>query len=143
MPQKTKPDPQLLSKLKETSDAELGTGAEITEGINGSTVEPVYSARKMKCYSVTESELKQIGLANIAITSMGSIGTGLFAFGLDIYKDTVFATGIPETTEAVISILQPILLIGGAAFWVIAIIAIFWRKSMMTLIKEESTGPRS
>lgn len=141
MPQKIKPKTDLLNDLKETSDAKLGAGAEKTEGINGSTVEPIYSIRKMKCYSVTESELKQIGLANIAITSMGSIGTGLFAFGLDIYKDTAFTTSIPEATEAVISILQPILLIGGIAFWVIAIIAIFWRKSMMTLIKNESTQP--
>lgn len=61
MPQKS----DLIDGLRLIRDGDLEGGVETTEGVSGSTVEPVYSKRKMRCYSVTESELKQIGLANI------------------------------------------------------------------------------
>lgn len=142
MPQKTNEDKELLAKLEKTPDANLTQSVEETEGVTGATVELIYSQRKMHCYSITESELQQIGLANIAITSLGSIGSALLAFSLDIYKDTLLAEEIPAATRELISYIQPVLLSLGVAFWVIAIIAVFWRKKMIKLIKEESNAPR-
>ncbi len=126
--------------MGKTPDTNLETGVEKTEGVNGSTVEPLYSSRQMRCYSVTESELKQIGLANLGITAFSSIGTGMLAFSLDIFKDTVLAGGVPESAKVALSFVQPVLLIGGIAFWVFAIFAIFWRRDMIKIIKHESTN---
>jgi len=141
MPSDPAPPNDLVSKLKGIANSSLEEGVEKTEGVNGSTVEPVYSSRKMHCYSVTESELQQIGLANIGITAFFTIGSAMLAFWLDIFKDTVLAESVPETAEMVVSFVQPVLLFLGLLFWGIGIIAIYWRRNMIKLIKSESSKP--
>lgn len=141
MPQQKKAAPEkspLLDGLLSTNDAQLEETVEQAEGVNGATVEPVYSRRKMRCYSVTESELKQIGLANLGITAFASIGSGLLAFYLDIFKDTILAEEVAATAKSAIEYVQPILLFLGVSFWILAIVTLFWRRSMVATIKEES-----
>ncbi len=95
----------------------------------------------MRCYSVTESELLQIGLANIGITAFFSLGSALIAFWLDIFKDTVLASEVPKEAQIVISYVQPVLLLLGLLFWGFAGMSVYWRHSMIKLIKEESSNP--
>lgn len=106
--------------------------------LHGSTIETVYSRRKMKCYSVTESELKQIGLANLGVTICVGIGSALVAFGVDVFKDSVLATEIPAAANVLIDSIQPICLYLGAAFYVAAAFLLWWRRSMIDTIKEEN-----
>jgi hypothetical protein len=129
---------QLLQRLRRTNDADLGHKVEKTEGVNGSTLEPVYSSRKMVCYSVTESELRQLNLANIGITGLTSLGSAMLAFWLDVFKDTTLAGSIPEEAEILISYVQPLLLVFGIGFWVLAGFLLFWRRNLVKLIKDES-----
>lgn len=131
----------LLERLQGVQDESLERKVEKTEGVNGSTVEPIYSARKMRCYSVTESELKQIGLANLGITAFASLGSAMLAFSLDVFKDTLLAEQIPKEADLVISYLQPILLFVGVGLWIMAGLTLRWRRSMIELVKEESTNP--
>ena len=131
----------LLERLQGVEDESLEKKVEKTEGVNGSTVEPIYSARKMRCYSVTESELKQIALANLGITAFTSLGSAMLAFALDVFKDTLLAEQIPKEADLVISYLQPILLFIGIGFWILAGLTLRWRRSMIDLVKEESTNP--
>lgn len=133
-------DKKLFDRFKSTSDLSLEEVVERTEGINGSTVEPVYSARKMRCYSITDSELQQISLANIGITVFFSLGSAMFAFWIDIFKDTMLANRIPHIAEIAIAYVQPVLLFLGVIFWVIGIIVLLWRRNMITLTKEESNN---
>lgn len=140
MRQNKSSDGNLLDALKAVPDEALEQKIEKSEGVAGATVEPVYSARRMRCYSVTESELLQIGLANIGITAFFSLGSALIAFWLDIFKDTVLASEVPKDAEVVISYVQPVLLFLGLLFWGFAGISVYWRHSMIKLIKQESTN---
>lgn len=104
----------------------------------GAIVRPVYSERTMRCFVVTESELKQIGLASIGITAAFGIGSALFAFGLDIYKDVAMAAEIPASALIVASVVQPLCLFGGIGFWLLSVALFLWRARMVSLIKKES-----
>ncbi|MGU3401570.1 hypothetical protein ACLBWS_17860 [Brucellaceae bacterium D45D] len=74
----------LLGELKDTPKGDLAASAARQEGVaNGASVETVYVSRQMKCFAVTESELQQIGLANLGMTISIAIGSALFAFGLE------------------------------------------------------------
>ena len=128
----------LIGQVAGASDESLAEGVQKTEGLNGSTVEPVYSSRKMRCYSVTESELQQINLANIGITAAFSFGSALLAFYLDVFKDTVLAESIPDQAAAVIGYVQPVLLTLGLGSWAFAGVLLWWRRNMIRLIKDES-----
>ncbi len=139
MSQKTPSPAKLKQGLESLSDDALEESVETAEGVNGSTIEPVYSKRKMKAYTVTESELKQIGLANIGITGTASIGSAFFVFGLDILKDTVLATEVPKEAAAIVSYVQPISFFIGVAFWLFSAVLMYWRRDMINTIKKEST----
>ena len=131
---------QLLKALTETPDASLEEKAERAEGVNGATVEPVYSQRKMKCYTVTESELRQIGLSNLGITGLFSLGAAFFAFGLDVFKDTLLAESVPDAAQAIVSYVQPICFFVSASFFVLGLLTIRWRSGLIKLIKDESSN---
>lgn len=104
----------------------------------GSVIQPEYAQRNMKCYAVTESELKQIGLANLAVTICFGIGSGLLGLGIDIFKDTTLADSVPPNANVVVNTVQPILFIFGIVFWLAAAALWFWRRDMLSLIRKES-----
>ena len=113
------------------------------EGVStpsGGLVKPVYSEREMKCLTVTESELKQIGLANLGVTASVGIGSAFVAFGVDIFKDSLLAEQVPETARMLTDYVQPLCLVMGVAFYVIAVLLYVWRKDMIGLIRRESGG---
>jgi hypothetical protein len=115
-------------------------GAESPNTPAGGVVKPVYSERTMKCLTVTESELKQIGLANLGVTICVGIGSALVAFGIDVFKDSLLATDVPDAALMLTKYVQPMCLIGGVAFYVIAVMLWIWRKDMIGLIRRESGG---
>ena len=111
------------------------------EGVStpsGGLVKPVYSEREMKCLTVTESELKQIGLANLGVTVCVGIGSAFFAFGLDVFKDSLLASDIPASALVLTQYVQPMCLVMGVAFYLVAGLLYFWRKDMIGLIRRES-----
>lgn len=105
---------------------------------SGSAIKPVYAQRSMKCMAVTESELKQIGLANFGVTVTFGLGSALIAFGLDLFKDQKLATSIPENALSLIQAVQPMCWIFGIVFWIISFALWWWRRDMLRLIREES-----
>ena len=106
----------------------------------GSTVNLVYSERSMKCYAVTESELRQIGLANTGITAFFGIGSALIAFGLDIFKDMIFTDKVPEMARVLSDAVLPLCLGFGVIFWIVAGVIWWQRSGMIVMIKEESSS---
>lgn len=133
----------LLDDLAGIPDKSLGLGVARSEGLSGSSIEPIYSRRRLKCYTITESEIHQIGLANIGITAFTALGSAFFAFWLDLTKDIAFASEIPAGMEALISYVQPILIILALVFWAIAIGGVLWRSRMLSVIKAESSDAPS
>ena len=105
----------------------------------GSTLDVHYTARTMKCYSVTDSELRTIGLANVGQNIFLSLGSAMLAFSLDIFKDTTLATSVPTAAAEIASYVQPICLFLGIAFYIAAGSMWVWRKGMIDAIKKESS----
>ena len=119
----------MSSTVRDTRDPSSRTGG---------TLKPVYSDRTMRCLTVTESELKQIGLANIFLTFLFGMGSALMAFGVDIMKDSLLSESVPEAARTVVDVVQPICFILGAGFWVGAAWVWFWRRDMIATIRKES-----
>lgn len=128
----------LLEDLKKTNSDDLTAGVAKSERLSGGTLEPIYSKRSFKCYTVTESELQQIGIANIGATFTSSIGSGFLAFWLDIYKDTALSENIPPTAAYVVDYVKPTCLYTGLVFWAFSASLLFWRYKMITTLKTES-----
>jgi hypothetical protein len=95
----------------------------------------------MKCYSITESEIQQIGLANIGSTAAVAIGSALFAFGADIFKSAVLGDPIPRQVEALAQSIQWLTLGGGVFFYAVAIVIWLWRRTLLRTIRQESGEP--
>lgn len=131
---------RLLGDLKDTPVDKLSAGVARSEGVNGSTLEPIYARRSITCYTITESELQQIGLANLAITAAASIGTAFLTFSLDLFKDTLLSESIPPLTQEVLAVAQPILLVVGIALWLSVVALTFWKNGMIKTIKADSTS---
>lgn len=106
----------------------------------GGVVKPVYSERTMKCLTVTESELKQIGLANLGVTVCVGIGSAFAAFGIDVFKDSMLAPDVPESARVLTEYVQPLCLGVGVVFYVIAGLLYLWRRDMIGMIRRESGG---
>jgi hypothetical protein len=93
----------------------------------------------MRCYSITESELRTIGLANVGQNIFLSVGSALVAFSLDIFKDTTMAEHVPTMAAEIASYAQPICLFLGLACYVAAFAVWRWRRGMIDTIKKESS----
>jgi len=104
----------------------------------GSIVRPSYSERTMKCYTITDSELKQIGLANVLVTAFSAIGSAFFAFGVDVFKDSQFVDAVPARAQILTQYVQPLCFFLGIALWLSAAAVWWWRRDMIALIKKES-----
>ncbi|MGX7875992.1 hypothetical protein ACVDG5_027740 [Mesorhizobium sp. ORM6] len=98
----------------------------------------VIGSREMRCYTVTDSELKQLGLANLAISATFGIGSALFGFGLDIFKDVEMSPSLPASAQTLAQVVQPLCFYVGIAFWAFSVGLFFWRNGMLSIIKKES-----
>lgn len=127
----------MLDEIKQTPAEALSAGVARSEG--GAILEPVYSKRQIRCYSVTESELKQIGLANLAVTISFGLGSALMAFWLDVFKDQRLSSDVPDGADILFSIIQPMCLWLGLGFWAASVVFWLWRWDMLKLIKKESS----
>ncbi len=107
-------------------------------GVVGGTVRATYTERNMRYFSISESELKTIGLANLGQNFFLAVGSGLLAFSLDIFKDTTLAENVPTKAAEIAGYAQPILLFIGLAFYVGAAGVWWWRRGMVKTIKNES-----
>lgn len=140
------PDPT-LDDLGGLSDAQMGDAAEAAEGgeqatravdPTGGQFSPIYSVRQTRCYTVTNSELKQIGLANLGATAFFTIGSLLAGFAIDVFKDIVLTDEVPEAAKQIIDSAQPLLFTMSATFYLLGLVAMLWRWDMIRSIKSES-----
>lgn len=138
----------ILSELEGVPDALMESAAETAEGGKGVTqvadpsggqFAPIYRVRRTQCYTVTNSELKQIGLANLGATAFFTIGSLLAGFAIDVFKDIVLTEEVPDAAKQIIESAQPLLFTVAAAFYLIGFLAMLWRWDMIKSIKQESS----
>lgn len=116
---------------------------ETSEVTTGAVVQPIYSRREMRCLIVSESELKQIGLANIGVTVSVGIGSALLSFGVDLFKDTALDTPANAGSAAIADAVESLCIAGGIVFYIVALILWFWRRDMIQTIRSESQSRES
>lgn len=131
-------DGNLLDALERTPDEKLTASVSREEGIEGSTLVPVYGERRMVMYSVTETELQTMQSFNSRTTSYVGVGSAMITFSLDIFKDTLLATSVPEKAQAAISYVQPICVTLGVIFFVLAAYERFKGWNFLKTIKREN-----
>lgn len=136
-----------LEELEAVSDEVMENAAEAAEGgremtrasqPNGGQFAPIYSVRRTVCYTVTDSELKQIGLANLGATGFFTIGSLLAGFAIDVFKDIALTEDVPEAAKQIIEGAQPLLFTMAGVFYLIGFLAMVWRWDMIKSIKSES-----
>ena len=131
-------DNQLLDQLKDIPKDDLVKAASLAiENQNGSTVEPVYSRRKILCYSITESELKTFGFSHGLSTVLFSAGSIFFGFGLDIFKDQLLSDTIPSTVSQVAYYAQYFSFIISFICFAAGGFTIYWRRGYWADIMSE------
>lgn len=113
-------------------------GDKFTTSGTGGTIKPTYSTRNMKCYTVTESELHQLSLANSLMALFFSIGSAALVFALDLGKDLILSPDAPKDAETTANMLQTGAIGITIAFFVAGVIAYLWRRGMVAMIKRES-----
>lgn len=92
----------------------------------------------MRYFSISDSELKTIGLANLGQSFFYAAGSAFLAFSLDIFKDTTLAASVPTQAAEIASYVQPLCFVLGLFFYAAAGLIWVWRKGMIDTIKKES-----
>lgn len=128
----------LLSELRVTSTEALIAGVTKSEGVNGSTVEPVYYRRKMACYSITEGELQMMTFSNTLSAGFFAVGSFLLGIGIDFLKDPIAETDkIPEHVALINYYVQRGAIIGGVVSWLFGGVVLLWRSRQWNKIKKD------
>ena len=89
--------------------------------------------RSMKHYTVFDSDFDSLATQELGQSVCITISSFCWAFGIDIFKDTMLAESVPEPTEAALGYIQPILLLFGIIFAIAA--GAFWLKRRTTIQK--------
>jgi len=92
----------------------------------------------MRTYTVTESELWILSLANGLMTIFFSLGSGFVGIALDITKDVMLSPELAKTGEALAEIVRPACVILAVVFFACGLWAFMQRQSTIALIKKES-----
>jgi hypothetical protein len=116
----------------------LGQPISFTQAPSGSTIEPLYTKRTMRAYSVTESELNMLSVINGLAAVCASIATGLLGLCIGIQQEVMFSAELPESGAALRDFARPILFWSAMAFYGFALITLVWRYNTLHIIKREA-----
>lgn len=120
------------------ADQGMGADPPIRADTSGGVVRPLYQERAMKCYVVTDSELKSLSLANGLMVVFFSLASALVGFGIDISKDLVLTPDVSAGARAMAEMTRQACFMFAAGFALAGLWAYAWRRSALHLIKKES-----
>ncbi|WP_392353037.1 hypothetical protein V8F63_09800 [Brevundimonas sp. LF-1] len=92
----------------------------------------------MRCYAVTEMELRQLGQAAIFVTLFSSLGSLALGLSLDVFKDIYIGDAADASALRVANLVQKGAFIAGVVCFLVAGAFALQRKSVTDLIKRES-----
>jgi hypothetical protein len=97
----------------------------------------------MKTYIITDSELRNIGLANGIAGISFSFMAGLWGYAFSLSTDMLFSDHPSDAATTWADAMRPTCEWAGAAFLILGVAMILWRHRMINLIKRENdpNGP--
>ena len=105
---------------------------------DGGRIQPLYAERKVKVYSVQESELKHISGLNVMAMASFSVAAAFFGFAASIWLELAFGDPVAEVGKLIAKYGPPLLLVISFCAFVFGCIAIKTRGSILKTIKDES-----
>jgi len=106
----------------------------------GPTVQIAQSVREMKCYTVTDGELLSLSLANGLAVLFFSLASACATFGVDLVKDIALSPELTSDGMTFDHIIKPTSFILAFVFCLAGVGAVLWRRSMIGVIKRESSS---
>jgi hypothetical protein len=97
----------------------------------------VASRRSMRTYIVTDSELRNITLANAISGVSFSFMTGLWGYAFSMGTELIFMDKPSHDALMWNTVVHPICVYGGCIFGLFGVAMIVWRHFMIDLIKRE------
>jgi hypothetical protein len=119
-----------------------GAGQVRSGGSAGTSTRPrqvagAYPMRKVTYYQISTSDIRSIGVAQVATTLFASVGAFALSLYLDYNKDIALAelgeAGVPSFLRE----LSNVAFWAWLFFWILATFAFFWRQSEWSRIKIE------
>jgi hypothetical protein len=110
----------------------------ITQSQSAGTLRVVSSERSMKTYIITDSEIRNVGLANGIAGISFSFMAGLWGYAFSLSTDLMFADHPSQSALAWTNAMRPTCEWAGAAFLIFGVLMIAWRHRMINLIKREN-----
>lgn len=96
-----------------------------------------YPVRQVTWYQFSTSDIRSIGLAQVAATICAAIGTFALSLYLDFSKDITLAEKANQTIPEFLQTVADLSFWAWIVFWVIAVLAFFWQQDELSRIKAE------
>jgi hypothetical protein len=130
--------PSTNQTLKTASTSKGQRGNRKNDNKTGSTITYVPGQRVIKQYPITEGELTEIFGIGILSSVCFTIGTGVIAFGINLYKDGILAQGLDERTVDLIKWSSWGCFGFGALFLIVGVVAFIKNNLLIQGIKKET-----
>lgn len=125
-----------------TDDKSAGVPAQGAAGATPGT-RPVqargnYPMRTITWYQINTSDIRNIGVSQVASTFFAAFGTFALSVFVELKKDIAIA---PDEVKSYLESTADIWYLVWIVFWIVAAVAFFWQGNELARIKEESGVP--
>lgn len=96
-----------------------------------------YPVRQVTWYQFSTSDIRSIGLAQVAATVCAAIGTFALSLYLDFSKDITLAEEAGQSAPEFLQTVADLFFWSWIVFWVIAVLAFVWQRNELGRIKAE------
>ena len=94
--------------------------------------------RTITWYQINTSDIRNIGVAQAAVTFFAAFGTFALSVFVELQKDIAIA---PDDVKPYLESTANLWHFVWAIFWIVAAVAFFWQGNELARIKEESGVP--
>lgn len=112
--------------------------AKLSADIGGAYTRVVATERAMKTYPLNQNELRSITLLNATVSILTSVATTLVLLGIGLKTNAVIEGVLTEQGHMLVNLGCPILWVVGGVFYAGALVAFFFRRSMLRTIERET-----
>lgn len=135
-----------LRNVPERSDASLAPALQESSVSTAMATRPRqivghYPPRHVTYYQFSTSDVRSIGIAQVAVAVFAALGTFALSIYLDFGKDITLATGEGESAPRFLYDIESIALYSWLVFWGLAVCAFIYTNTELRRIKAEHGEP--